>query len=275
MNMHNEVIIICPSLDCGQRLKIPVHNVSLRVTCPSCSTAFIYQPTIHKDGFNLNGILSEFEKALEDEISAIKTRGGDKLIALKDGKLVGEIAGEGVYQFNLERGIPVADETPAQIEIGGKNYKASIIRFLDFKLEIRIISFNGEYISSALLKIDATYVIKKLKDAISVLKCGARNLDLALKVFNFIPPICLQCDPHFSLIDNNGNGPEPYQDSAIKVCLGNEVSFIHGPPGTGKTRTLANIVNEFANRSQYCPVITQTIAVGCDIRHLYLAGDLL
>ena len=37
---------------------------------------------------DISGLLAEFDKALEDEIKAVKTRGGDRTLALKDGKFV-------------------------------------------------------------------------------------------------------------------------------------------------------------------------------------------
>jgi len=212
---------------------------------------------------DISGLLGEFDKALEDEIKAVKTRGGDRTLALKDGNFIGEIAGERVYQFSVERKVPVADETPAQIEIMGRNYRASIVSFLEFKLNVRITGFDGERIPFALLKIDATYVLKKLKEALSFLSYRSKSVNLALKVFNQIPPKCGEGNPAFTLMDNNGNGPDPSQASAIEACLGNEVSFIHGPPGTGKTRTLVNVVNDFANNGKKVLVASHT-NIACD-----------
>lgn len=213
--------------------------------------------------YDIIGLLAEFDKALEDEIKAVKTRGGDKTLALKDGKFVGEIAGERVYQFNLERKMPVADETPAQIEIMGRSYRASIVRFLEFKLEVRITDFDGERISFALLKIDATYVLRKLKEALSFLSPRTQSAGLALKVFNRIPSKCSVGKPVFTLKDKHGNLPDHYQAKAIETCLGSEVSFIHGPPGTGKTRTLVNVVNDLANNGKKVLVSCHT-NIACD-----------
>ena len=183
----------------------------LQVTCPKCRTSFRY-PTRGKEAqHDIRGLLAEFDQALEDEIKAVKTRGGDMTIVLKDGKFIGEIAGEGVCQFNLERKIPVADETPAQIEIMGGNYRASIVRFLEFKLEVRITDFDGEQIPSAVLRIDATYVLRKLKEALSSLSHRSQGVRLSLEVFNRIPPKCAVGNPVFTLMDKNGNGPDIFQ----------------------------------------------------------------
>jgi hypothetical protein len=213
--------------------------------------------------YDIRGLLAQFDKALKDEIKAVKARGGDRTLTLKDGELVGEMAGGRVYQFNLERKIPVADETPAQIQIMGRNYRASIVRFLEFKLEVRITDFDGERIPSAYLAIDATYVLRKLKEALSFLSYRPQSADLALKLFKCIPPKCAVGNPAFTLLDKNEKGPDSFQAKAIETCLGNEVSFIHGPPGTGKTRTLVNVVNDLANNGKKVLVSCHT-NIACD-----------
>jgi len=274
MDKDNKIVIVCPNLQCQQKLRLPKIHKVLRISCPKCRTTFRYKfPSIidkakgqpeEETQHDISGLLTEFDIAVEDEIKAVKTRGGDRiLVVLKDGRFIGEIAGERVYQFNLERKIPVVDETPAQIEIIGRNYRASIVRFLEFKLEVRITDFDGEQIPSARLKIDATYVLRKLKDALSLLNSTSRSVNLALRAFNRIPPKCSVGKPVFTLIDKNGEGPDPFQAKATETCLGSEVSFIHGPPGTGKTRTLVNVVNDFANNGKKVLVSCHT-NIACD-----------
>jgi len=261
--LEDEIIVICPNPACGQKLRIPSTTSTLQVTCPKCRTPFEYPAQDEGAAHDISGLLAEFDKALEDEIKAVKSRGGERTLALKDGKFVGEIARERVYQFSIERKVPVADETPAQIEIMGRNYRASIVSFLEFKLNVRVTGFDGEQIPFALLKIDATYVLKKLKEALSFLSYRSQSVILALKVFNQIPPKCGAGNPTFTLMDNNGKGPDHFQASAIDACLGNEVSFIHGPPGTGKTRTLVNVVNDLANNGKKVLVSCHT-NIACD-----------
>jgi hypothetical protein len=250
---------ICPYDDCSKTFFFDKNTGVLR-NIEDPTEEILEDGEMHRD---ISGLLGEFDKALEDEIEAVKTRGGDRTLLLRDGNLIGEIAGERVYQFSVERKVPVADETPAQIEIVGRNYRASIVSFLEFKLKLRITGFDGERISSALLKIDATYVLRKLKEALLFLGCGARRPDLPLKVFNYIPAKCAAGKPTFTLRDDTGKDLDHFQESAIEACLGNEVAFVHGPPGTGKTRTLVNVVNDFANNGEKVLVSSHT-NIACD-----------
>ncbi len=269
--IKDEIVIVCPNPDCGQELRIPNTTETLQVTCPKCGTYFRY-PLQSEEASNIvSELLAEFDEALEDEIKVVKTRGGNISVMLKDGKLVGEIAGYGIYRFNIERKVPVIDETPAQIEIRGKNYRATIVSFLDFKLEIRIWDFEEEEIPSALLSVDATYVLRKLKEALPSLE--SQDVDLALKTFNRIPLKCSEGKPVFILTDTDEKNLDDFQTKAMKICLGNEVAFVHGPPGTGKTRTLVNVANDFANNGKKVLVSCHT-NVACDnvIKHFLKYG---
>lgn len=261
--LEDGIIVTCPNRNCMAKVKIQKVTGVHSFTCPKCQILFGYEVRDKKIHHDISGLLAEFDQALEDEMKALKTRGGNIILLLSDGKLIGEIAREGVYQFDLERKIPVVDETPAKIEIMGGNYRAAIVRFLDFKLEIRITGFDSERIPSARLTVDATYVLTKLKVALSSLRSKSKTLDLTLKTFNLIPPKCAVGIPIFPLVDKNGNGPDFYQGTAAEMCLGNEVSFVHGPPGTGKTRTLVNVVNELANSGKRILVSCHT-NIACD-----------
>ena len=57
-------------------------------------------PQVYLD---INELLTEFDEALDDEIKAVKSQGGNRSIELKDGRLIKEMAGGKVFQFDVER----------------------------------------------------------------------------------------------------------------------------------------------------------------------------
>ena len=259
----------CPY--CKSQIDISDNYESGHYQCgyENCSKTFYFDRDkaalykIEEEILKTSEILDEFDQALEDEIKTVRTQGGERTIVLRDGKFIEEMAGGRIYQFNTERKIPIADETPAQIEISKENYRASIARFSEFKLEVLIKDFYDEIIAFAFLKIDSTYVLKKLKEALSLLEEKDHNLGLSLKVFNFISSETSLCAPTFTLMDENRKFLDSDQSKAVEACLGSEVSFVHGPPGTGKTRTLVNLVNDLANSGKKVLVSCHT-NIACD-----------
>jgi len=113
------------------------------------------------------------------------------------------------------------------------------------------------------LKIDATYILKKLKTTLLSLNCNPQDIILTLKTFNFLPAKCKDNLPTFILKNENGKELDSYQEDATRSCLGNEVTFVHGPPGTGKTLTLVNVVNDIAYNG-YKVLVTCHTNIACD-----------
>ncbi len=64
-------------------------------------------------------------------------------------------------------------------------------------------------------------------------------------------PLFERRDPEFRTIEETIIDNNPAQDEAVRQALGAEdFSLIHGPPGTGKTYTLATLVEEFLDRGE-------------------------
>ena len=87
--LGSEIIITCPNSECRQKLRIQKATSTLQFTCPKCRTFFSYPAEGKEAKHDIAGLLAEFDKALEDEIKAVKTRGGDITLVLKDGQFIG------------------------------------------------------------------------------------------------------------------------------------------------------------------------------------------
>ena len=96
------------------------------------------------------------------------------------------------------------------------------------------------------IKIDTTIIWKKLIEALESLNNNPQfNKILAEKAFNLTPPVCSQGKCVTSFIDSDGKlFLNPNQNKAVEYAIQSEVQFVHGPPGTGKTITLAALIKE-------------------------------
>jgi superfamily I DNA and/or RNA helicase len=190
-------------------------------------------------------LVESFITAINDEIKAIEKRGATKNIVLKNSEFIEKTQQGYIYQFEIDKRFPFIDDTPAELVIGNKSYKATLVQAKEFSIIISLKEELRENIPIAFIKIDTTIIWKKLIDALTSSSSNPQfNKNLAEKAFNLFPSKCFRGKCITSFIDSNGTELDPYQNEAIEYAVQSEVQFVHGPPGTGKTKTLAALIKE-------------------------------
>lgn len=190
-------------------------------------------------------LVENFVTAINDEIKAIEKRGATKNIVLKNGEFIEKIQQGYIYQFEIDKRFPFIDDTPAELVIGNKSYKATLVQAKEFSIIISLKEEIRENFPVAFIKIDTTIIWKKLIESLASLNSNSQfNKILAEKAFNLTPPVCSQGKCVTSFIDSDGNSLNPNQNKAVEYAIQSEVQFVHGPPGTGKTKTLAALIKE-------------------------------
>lgn len=182
--------------------------------------------------------------ALSDELDALRKdqrngRGGHTAI---NGKLIGVTEGAPLYEFELEGLWEPQEDTPLTIVLPDRrNLTATLVTTTGSRITI---SASAELPDDALRKIklipDTTGLVEALRDAL-------RETDetvalLGAKTFRLVPGL----NGFQSLMPKEFPGtppqfPDDSQQQALTRALGSEVAYIIGPPGTGKTQTLAAI----------------------------------
>ncbi|MDZ7724217.1 MAG: AAA domain-containing protein [candidate division KSB1 bacterium] len=188
-------------------------------------------------------IINEFIQALDSEISALKKGKAGNNYRLFRGKYIKKSANFIIYQFAVENILIVLDDTPAKIEINDHEYDCSIISVVDQSVQIAIAENLGERIPNAVLKTNTWYLLEILKKKYEKNLNNGKNFDRAKKLFN---GECEKIKYDESILsDENfaGNtGLDDSQQNALLSSLSDSVSVIWGPPGTGKTVTIAKAI---------------------------------
>jgi predicted RNA-binding Zn-ribbon protein involved in translation (DUF1610 family) len=193
--------------------------------------------------------VQEFIQALDEEIEAIKRGKGGSVVKVFNGRFLRETSGLFVYVFNLENFLAVLDESPAEIEISGKKYSAQVLVTQGLEVEIGIERFCGASIAEARLHTNLWYLLELLKKKFAEYQNGALKVDFHLSDLLFSggsSEIAPRSDevPRFSV---STEPPNEAQQRAIASSFVSPLSVIWGPPGTGKTKTIAKAIEAHLN----------------------------
>jgi superfamily I DNA and/or RNA helicase len=226
----------------------------------------------------ISNTVKEFVTALDEEIAAIKRGKGGSIVKVFNGRFLREVSGLFVYIFNLENFLAVLDDSPAEIEIHGNRYPAQVLLTQGLEVEIGIERFCGQHISEAKLQTNLWYLLELLKKKFAGIENGTnkaisfsealfnnqsvintgfdnivpcRNCGTKNRIGNRVPsqiPICGKCKqeirPHYSSAAKPPNDP---QKRAIESSFFSQLAVIWGPPGTGKTKTIAQAIEAHLN----------------------------
>jgi len=206
---------------------------------------------------NKADLIKDMLLALEANIEFLKKEGSTQ-ITIKNGRFLEEVAGLYLYEFSLEVWQDIILETEIELKVAGSSSNGRITGIDESTVQVTIEGYLGTTISEARLIISSYYLLKILHDKLQEVADGKRSLtDRCDKTFGLLPACSALINREISENLNEENLNE-YQKEAIVLSLSSEISFIWGPPGTGKTHTIAKIIEEFLTEGMSVLLISHT-----------------
>ena len=175
-------------------------------------------------------------KALVDEMRRRKT--AYTQIVLESGMRVQMDGKKNGYQFSFHGDAQLFEGAAVIAVVGGTQSAGSIVAFLGDQIVISLQDDFGQRIAACMVKIDNTAMLDALRYRMEKIAKGEAttfNGKLAESViFNIGDELAPAC-----VAEGYVRGLNACQQEAVTKILANEVFYLWGPPGTGKTKTLS------------------------------------
>lgn len=207
----------------------------------------------------LNEQLSEFRQALEDEIRTIEKNGSSSTL-LRKGRQLRSDGATFRYEFSAEYMPVMPADTPCKLKIGKDFYDVTVISVIENTIILASNVPLPPSIDSAQLENGSTVLmerlIKRIEDNAEKENAAAKRM-LDINNPNIPAPYntVLHYDDSQLKLEGHNNSQ---QYCAIKSALENDITYIWGPPGTGKTSVIAQIINNLYRLNRSVLLVSHT-----------------
>jgi len=185
---------------------------------------------------SLDDFFNDQERLIVSEIVYLRQNGG-KRQKIVDGEKVEVKGGIYIYSFEADSELNIPDNTQISLWQNETEIPAVIINCEEFTLTIATASYLGEKVSVIEFSAEPWKLLHFLTERLKSLRAANSPIAASLildghKKIQFDKPILTG------------------QENAVKMSLMQPITFVWGPPGTGKTQTLARIAIEHIKAGQ-------------------------
>ncbi|MGN0490200.1 AAA domain-containing protein [Ruminococcus sp.] len=195
-----------------------------------------------KEKLNFN----EYVDAVSSEMYFLKNNGGKKY-KVTDGRLLTPNANEFCYSFELESELYLSDDAPVSVIKGLETVSGTVVVCDGFQIILSLEQNIGDTVSSAQINVEPWKLLEKLKDRIKMITPADR---IAWKLFHN-GPYSAEKTSDISTIKRG-------QEMAVTHALSEEITVIWGPPGTGKTYTMAQMTERFVSMGKTVLIVSHS-----------------
>ena len=188
----------------------------------------------------------EYINAVLSEMFFLKNNGGKKY-KVTDGNLLTPNSNEYCYSFELESELYLSDDAPISVLRGLDTVEGSVIMCDGFQIIVSLSKSLGEKVPSAEISVEPWKLLEKLKEKIELITPA-----------NAIAWNLFHKGPYLAAKTSDVSEIKCGQEAAIKHALNNDITLIWGPPGTGKTYTMAQMAERFVLQGQSVLIVSHS-----------------
>lgn len=220
--------------------------------------AYMQEGQHYTKRIKLEGRLDEFRTALEQEIATIKSNGQSSIL-LKDGRQVNSLGNGLWYRFKVDYASGVPADTPCKLWIGREQFDVTVVNFDEDTIILAAQRLLPDTLGIAQLENGTTNLLEKM------VKCIEENAEtenhVGERMFSIGPdvyPVKKIAEYGDWVSDSEYDKYNDEQKQAITASLTNDITYIWGPPGTGKSTVIGQIINELYKHGRSVLLVSHT-----------------
>ncbi len=207
--------------------------------------------------------------ALGLEFASLRRMGGGTQVELHNGEYIDQAEGSWIYRFTVMEDLNLRDDTPVRVTSNQEDVSGFLVSFRNSVLIVALERNIGPTIAEARLVADSAFIVERLKKRLEMVRDGEAqfNSSAAERVFGIAAPQIDDAEPHPLIIQDVGINADQFR--AVRRSLGSDTTFVWGPPGTGKTTTLARVVEAHYRAGRTVLLVSNTnIAVDTALEYV-------
>ena len=219
-------------------------------------------------------------EAIDAEIDAVGRDAG-RSFDVTDGRRLHRAIGGALYTFTAELQVPLPPETPVHVGHANERHRGVLVGVDDFHVLVHLREDAGATISAATITSQPAFILESLRRRLVEVASGERaglpTTGVAGGVTGASPiqsgsdfEKAIEAQSTLALLEDPGLIPNAAQLQAMARVAGSNVHFVWGPPGTGKTANLAQIVRMLVDAGERVLVLAHA-NVAVDVAMLRIA----
>lgn len=193
-------------------------------------------------------LLQELIEALNLELKAVQEKERYLSYSICNGKQICMVEDYAIFEFPSPGHIPFMDSVckiTIEDQQDAKNLDAIIYSISDTSLKVGVKGYFNAYIDKSILNTSLSFLIEMLIDKLKESDFGLIESSPVCDLL-FFPGHRLNSarERSFPVSNKKERVLNHSQIKAVEASLNNPLSFIWGPPGTGKTTTIASVIEE-------------------------------
>ncbi|WP_352397241.1 AAA domain-containing protein [[Clostridium] aminophilum] len=174
--------------------------------------------------------IEEYRKATLQEMTFLQNEGGRKY-KLSNGQRISDSNGHYTYSFEMEAELYISDDAPISLNVGIDKASGTVLVCEGFQIIVIVDRDFGKQVGQALMSVEPWKLLEAL----------AKKMEKASR--NRLAMMIIRSGPKMATDDPAVKIPKG-QMEAMNAVQRNDITVIWGPPGTGKTYTMAQIAKE-------------------------------